>query len=253
MISITIGLALLVLLLVTHIAAIRAGVAYAASHPDEKKKPELGAVIGALLGLLGLVLAFSFSSAAQRFIDRQDLVVAEANALGTAWLRAGAFPAAQRDALRSLLADYADLRIALATAQATAAETLPLEKKAAALHPPIWEAGLAAVDARPDRTMLLLPALNDVIDLHTSRAAATRRHQRPPVLVLLGVSSIVATALLGFCAGLSGRYHRLFQSVFALLVAGVLWLTIDLDYARAGLIRLDPAPLVDARAAMTAP
>lgn len=253
MIALSIGLGLFLLLIVCHIVAVRAGAAYALRQGDEKKRPELGAVSGALLGLLGLLLAFTFSSAAQRFLDRQDLVTAEANALGTAWLRAGAAPAPQRDALRALLADYADLRVDLARAPATASATLALEQKAAALHAPIWEAGLAAADARPDRAVLILPPLNDVIDLHTTRAAATRRHHRPPVLVLLGVSSIAAIGLLGFSAGLSGRHHMFFQSAFALIAAGVLWLTIDLDYPRAGLVRLDPSPLADARAAMNAP
>lgn len=251
MLSLSICLGLLAVLLVTHAVAARAGARFARSH-DQAELPKLGAINGALLGLLGLLLAFCFSEASHRFFDRQDMIVREANALGTAWLRAAAAPEPQRDALRALLADYADTRIALAETSFAMEKISAAEQKSAALHAPIWQAGLAAAGKDPALVLLILPSLNDVIDMHATRADATRRHHRLPVLVVLGLASLVALSLLGFEAGFTDR-RQTFHAAFAVIVASVLWLNLDLDFVRIGLIGVDASPLIDARAAMLAP
>lgn len=123
------------------------------------------------------------------------------------------------------------------------------EQKSAALHGPIWRAGLAAAGKDPALILFILPPLNDVIDLHTTRSEATRRHHRVPVLTVLVLASLVAISLLGFDAGLTDR-RQTFHAAFAVIVAAVLWLNLDLDFVRIGLIGIDPAPLIEARAAM---
>ena len=115
-----------------------------------KRSPELGAVQGALLGLLGLMLAFSFGSAAERFVARRDLILSEANAIGTAYLRADLLPSPHAEALRSALSRYVDVRIAFFDAGIDEAAVRAAMAQSEQLHAAIWSAGMAGVrEARP--------------------------------------------------------------------------------------------------------
>lgn len=203
---------------------------------------QLGAIQGAVLGLLGLLLGFSFGGAASRFMERQDLVLQEANAIGTAYLRADMLDEPHRSDLRTSLARYVAHRLELS---ATLRHGLKPEAKGeiSQLHDEIWRAASQGARARPATMEVVLPPVNEVIDLHSSRMAAGRKHLPVLVMGLLILCSALAMGVIGYGCGLSGRRNLLMTGSLAILIAASLWTTIDLDRPRAGLIQTSDAPL----------
>lgn len=202
----------------------------------------VGAIQGATLGLLGLLLGFSFAGAAGRFMERQDLILTEANAIGTAYLRAELLDELHADALRSTLSEYVAHRI---DASRTLHHGLSAEAAAAidVFHQRMWAAARDGASARPATIMAVLPPVNDVIDLHSTRVAAGNKHLPSLVLWLLLMCSVLAVGVIGYGCGLSGRRCLPITGSLAILIAATLWTTIDLDHPRMGLIRLSDAPL----------
>lgn len=240
---ITGGVWLLVVLSIVgaHAAGYRLGRRLKAQGQDAG---QIGTVQGALLGLLGLLLAFSFSSAAGRFADRQELVLQEANAIGTAYLRADLLPAPHGDALRAALSKYVDVRVALHEAVDLTAIRNAIERSEQ-LQQTIWAAGVAGVTAAPAATVVVMNALNEVIDLHASRVDALHRHLPAPVVVMLLVTAMLAVGSVGLGSGLSGTRRAVSSIAFLIVTMGVLGLTLDLDYPRAGVVRVGQLPMLD--------
>jgi hypothetical protein len=204
--------------------------------------PQLGAIQGATLGLLGLLLGFAFAGAASRFIERQDVIVREANAIGTAYLRADLLAEPHRTALRSAVRSYTELRIQLFLAidDAEIARALNgLDQAEEAM----WLAAMAGVDRDRSTMMGVLPPVNEVFDLLAVRNATTDRHLPITVLVLLITCSFVSLLLIGYGCGRDRKRQLLAAGSFAFLVAAALSVTFDLDYPRRGIIRISARPL----------
>jgi hypothetical protein len=238
-VSVVAGLLLLLL------AALEAGFRHgrrAAADADPRATGQVGAVQGALLGLLGLLLAFSFAAAGARFLEKQDLIVKEANAIGTAWLRADLLEEPHRSELRAALRSYTEHRIAVSARLRGGLDPAFLEQ-VDALHTRIWAAAIAGVDARLAVMQGVLPPVNEVIDLHATRIAAGRKHVPGLVMGLLISCSVLAIAVIGYGSGLGGRRRPALTLPLAILLATALWITIDLDHPRAGLLQLSDAPL----------
>lgn len=223
--------------------------AAASQESADRRTAHVGVVLGALLGLLGLMLGFTFAGASGRFIERQRLIVVEANALGTAWLRADLLDAGARDSLRSALRSYADHRVALAgTADHDAIARMDAEIDADCDR--MWDAAVAGVRAVPASAMLVLPVVNEVIDLHGERKAVARLQLPIAVVALLVVAAGVSIFAIGYADGLMGARHRVFAVSLAGLIALAVWLTVDLDHPREGLTQVDPSAIVEVRDAM---
>lgn len=214
--------------------------------------PQLATVQGATLGLLGLLLGFSFSGATGRFIDRQDIVVREANAIGTAYLRADLLEPAPADALRTALRDYLDARIVLFS-ELDAARMTAARLRLAELQRAAWGTATEAVRANPAIGNLLLPPLNEMFDLLSTRDNLSERHIPPIVLLLLCGCAALSISTIGYGCGLQRRRGLGTVGAFTLLVSVALWITIDFDYPRRGLIKVSSKPFVETRAAMTGP
>lgn len=207
---------------------------------------QVGAVQGALLGLLGLLLGFSFAAAGARFLERQDLIVVEANAIGTAYLRAELLAEPHRFALRDALRRYTEHRLAVAARlRGPVAPTVASDVDR--LHAAIWSAAMAGVTDRPGSAVSVLPPVNEVIDLHSVRVAAGRKHLPLLVMGLLVACSALAIGVIGYGCGLGGRRSAPLTVPLAILIGTALWITIDLDHPRAGLIQLSDAPLAALR------
>jgi len=210
---------------------------------------ELGAILGAVLGLLGLLLAFTYSFAAGRGEARHEKVVKEANAIGTAYLRAGLLPEPARVELQGILRAYVSTRLvpdevardprrlaaAIQTSERTLAGLWPTLECYLAGHSP------TILDS------LMVQSLNEVIDVHSERLAAAD-YRVPPVILwlLLGVA-VMAMAVTGWSAGLDGPRNLLFTGTLAALVVAVVIVIIDLDNPRSGFIRINQKPMVDLR------
>jgi hypothetical protein len=231
----------------------RIGVRRAAQDP-EGARAGVAAVEGAVFGLMGLLIAFTFSGAAARFDARRQLIVDEANAIGTAWLRLDLVPATAQPAIRQGFRDYLDSRLAtyrnLSDREAVEQEWA----RSVRLQGEIWTRAVAACrePGTQQATMLLLPALNQMIDISTTRAMATRMH--PPVIIfamLFGLS-LIAALLAGF-AMVGGRSPSWLHVIgFAAVMAITVYVILDLEYPRRGLIRVDrfDQALIDLRGSM---
>jgi len=231
----------------------RIGISRLARDPEGAQQG-LSAVEGAVFALLGLLIAFTFSGAASRFEDRRHLIGQEANAIGTAYLRIDLLPAETRPELRDLFRRYLDLRSAAYRDAGDAAGTDTLNK-AAALQVEIWNRATQAC-LRPETpaqaAMLLLPALNDMIDITTTRTVATRNHPPRVIYLLLCGLSLVGALLAGHGMSCSRGRSLLHVAAFATIISITVYVILDLEYPRAGLIRIDAADqvLIDLRQSM---
>ena len=202
----------------------------------------LGAAEGAVFALLGLLVAFTFSGAASRFEDRRHLITEEANHIGTAWLRVDLLPAADQPAMRDLFKRYTDLRI---TAYARVRDEAATEAKldaARALQDEIWKLaaeGVRKPEASPGAAQVLLPSLNAMFDIVTTRNTATRNHPPFAIYLLLGVLCAVGSMLFGYSIGSSRNPNWLHRVAFAGIMALAIYVILDLEFPRRGLIRID--------------
>jgi hypothetical protein len=249
-----IGIAAMVLLL----AAARIGFAVGRRSRTGEDVGEDGAFTttqGAILGLLALLLAFTYSLAAGRHDLRKQVVIDEANAIGTAYLRAGLMPSPHREELERLLRRYVDLRLELASVPIFDPGASTAARESEATHASLWSVVSKLTTERTPTPVdaLAVAAVNDVIDLHAKRLAALRDQVPEIVLVLLGFVATVALALTGFAAGIRGRRSRLLTFVLTLLIVAVMLVTMDLDRPRRGFIRSDQASMAELKKSLDAP
>ncbi len=224
----------------------------AAADASAVSAGQIGAIQGAIIGLLGLLLAFSFSAAGSRFLERQDLIVQEANAIGTATLRADLLDEPRRSELISALRRYTEHRVEVSArlrAGTTAADLAEFER----LQAGIWSTAMAGISAKPSAMLGVLPPINDVIDIHSIRVAAGLKHIPYLVLGLLIACSILAIGAIGYGCGIGGRRRAPLTVSLTILVGASLWITFDLDHPRAGLLQLNDAPLKDLKFGPPAP
>lgn len=198
-----------------------------------------GAVQAAVFGLMGLMIAFTFSGAASRFDHRRDLVVDEANHIGTAYLRIALLPAAAQEPLRNEFRQYVDTRIATYRAVPDAARINELLQQTGRQQIQIWSMAVAAINsaANPILTALLLPPLNNMFDIVTTRTAATQVHPPAVVWAMLGGLALVCSLLVGYDLGGAPR-NWLHPLTFAFLFSLTLYVIIDMEYPRLGFIRV---------------
>ena len=200
----------------------------------------LGATEGAVFGLMGLLLAFTFSGAASRFSERRHLVIDEANAIGTAYLRLDLLAAEPRRELQQELREYVDARLAIYRAAPDAARVRAALAHLAELQGRIWVRSTAAVHeaALPTVAAQLLPALGQMFDISTTRMALTKIHPPPIVYVLLGVVSLLCAALAGYAMGANPSRNWLHMFGLAAILSVTLYVIVDLEYPRLGLFKI---------------
>jgi hypothetical protein len=238
----------------------RFGRARLARHPDGLPKG-IGPVEGAAFSLLGLLLAFTFSGAASRFVERRHMIAEEAHAIETAYLRVDLLASDAQPEVRELFRRYLDLRLdtyrnpgGLSVADAVAGMRAKLERTMT-LQEEIWTGAMRASHApgaAPDAAKLVLPALNEMFGVTTTRAMASENHPPMALYFLLAGLSLVGALLVGYST--SGNKERIWlhMTIFALLLSLVIFVIVNLEFPRLGLIRVDPADhfLVDVRQLM---
>jgi hypothetical protein len=204
------------------------------------------AMSGAIFALVGLLIAFTFSGAAARYDERRMLVVDEANAIGTAWLRLDLLPAEAQPRLRDLFRRYLDLRISVYAQLPDVGRAFAELHKADALQREIWQAAVAAiVPARnlPAETQLL-PALNEMIDLTTTRTVIAQIHPPPIIYWLLGLLLMLSGLLIGYEQARKPSIARVHVLVYSVVMAVAVFVTLNLEYPRLGFIGMDAADQV---------
>jgi len=221
---------------------------------DPKALEGLGAVEGAVFGLYGLLIAFTFLGAPARFDARRNLIAQETNAIGTAYLRLDLLPPDAQPRIRELFRRYLDSRLEF-TRSADLVADREIWARSVRFQEQIWSAAVAATrrpEAHPDAGKLLIPALNEMIDITTTRLIAVRTHPPHIVYGLLFVLALVSSTLAGF--GMAGRARRSWIHIlsFALITVITVYAILDIEYPRIGLVRLDAydSVMADLRAAM---
>jgi hypothetical protein len=248
-----IGCGLLVLLLLAIEAGVRTGARMRARRKGEETA-ELGTIQGAVLGLLGLLLAFTYSLAAGRQDARRGLVIREANAIGTAYLRAGLLPEPGRGEIRAILRQYVDSRIMPDEVVRDPVKMAEAVRRSEQILQTLWPAASRTIESQPPTVLdsLMFQALNEVIDLHTERLAAFEYRIPQIILWLLFAVATMAMAMTGFGGGLSGRRSLFFTSMLAVLVAAVIMVILDLDHTRRGFIRVSQRSMIQLRDSLRA-
>lgn len=209
---------------------------------------------GIILTLVGLLLGFMFSFAAQRYEVPRDVAVREANAIGTTYLRADFLKEPYASEMRGELARYLDLRIASYRA-ASSAERSRLGTETDALQRRLWTLCTTAAITEPvnAHTTLLTATMNDVIDRSEEQTRAFATGIPPPIVLLLFVVVAISSWLLGYGLGRIGKRDYAYTLIFAILVSFVTYAIADLSEAQQGLIQTSDAALVDMRATMSTP
>jgi hypothetical protein len=243
-------LAILLLVLLSVEGGYRVG-QYRRSRSEEEKEAPVGAMVGATIGLLAFILAFTFGLAAARFETRRQVLLDEANAIGTTYLRAGMLPERRED-IRALLRDYVETRLdAVRSGQVTAGI-----RRSEHLHDQLWAQAVALGETHPTSIVvgLFIQSLNEVIDLHAKRVTAGLRNRIPGAIwVALGAVAVLSFAAMGYHAGLSRTSRSLAALAVALTFSTVIGLIADLDRPHEGGLKVSQQALMDLRQSMQMP
>ena len=216
-------------------------------HGDQTKGADIGTLTGAALGLLALMVAFSFSIAVSRYDVRRDMVLEEANAIGSTANFALMLPDPSQRPILSLLRDYAAVRVELgvpfdhAKMERDIVRSLDLQTR-------LWQQAVALTVVEPQSlpTYRLVASLNEMNNIHERRLTSLRNHVPAAVMVTLIGVAMVATGFTGYNAGVTGAHQRIANSIMSVMVAVLIMLVVDLDRPSRGLIQVPIQALVDA-------
>jgi hypothetical protein len=212
-------------------------------EPGEQEGPT-GFLVGSILALLAFLLAVTMGMASDRFDARRAVVLNEANAIGTTYLRAGYLPEPASSQIRELIRQYVPLRIVITDTANVAADIQRSDELLAQL----WtiSEGVAKTTDQGDLVSLYLDSLNETIDLNETRVVAGLYARVPETVVLLLVGgSALSLAMVGYSAGLTKRRGLLNAIVLVLALGAVIMIVVDLDRPREGFIQVSQQPLID--------
>lgn len=200
-----------------------------------------GSISSTLLGLLALILAFTFSMANSRFDVRRELAIQEANAIGTTLLRTAFFPDSTQMALKNTLKGYLEERILFLESGTDVAKMIDHFENSDSIAKILWSqvAEFSKSDPNLVKTSEIVPALNEMIDLTTSRRAAGEANIPPSIQYFLLVLCISSTFLLGYER--KDNFDWILVSGFSLMLSITVFSIFDLDRPRSGLVTLEEA------------
>ncbi len=242
------GALTIVIVLLAIEGGFRVGRSRRARLEDEKEGP-VGAMVAATLGLLAFVLAFTFGLAGSRFDDRRTVVVEEANAIGTTYLRAGVLPDDRTASVRQILRAYVEARLDAART----GDLERLEERSAELHRSLWAEAEAVGRQFPDSIVvgLFVEAVNDTIDLHALRLFAVVQGRIPAVLwAALFVVTVLTMGGVGYLCAIARSRRSPEVVVLALSFSVILMVVADLDRPLEGFIRVSQKAMTDVRQMM---
>jgi hypothetical protein len=208
----------------------------------ERERSSISVVLGAVFGLLALLLAFSFGTGIAHFDHRRQLIVDEAKALNVAYRRVSMLPASEQPEMRALFRRYVDARLGIYRGNPDAAARHNRFDAAESIADQIWTAALRDWNgSRSDALRLFIPALNDMFNLETEREVAENVHSPTLVLVLLIIVGLMSSLLAGYTMVAHGARPVLLLFVYPIMLALTIYAVIDLDDPRSGVIRVDAA------------
>ena len=220
----------------------------ARSNQDKEAPSSIGAMVGGLLGMLGFVLAFTFSMAASQFEIRKQNVLDEANTIGTAYLRADLIDKPHGAEVKRLLRDYVDVRLQAASGQDLDAAIA----RSADIHHQLWYQVSSAATAGPNtNTSLMIQSINDVIDMHEKRLTGALRNRIPEsVWMALIAITVLTMGTMGMLIGFTGKRRQGAVLALSLAFAVLVTLVVDLDSPQRGLITAGQQSMIDLKTSM---
>jgi hypothetical protein len=215
-------------------------------HAARTENADVGTLAGAALGLLALLIAFSFSMAESRYDLRRSMVLEEANAIGSTANFALMLPEAAQKPILSLLRDYTAVRITLGVPYDPSKQEQDIARSLD-LQARLWQQAVAVTAANPQSlpAYRFVASLNEMNNIHESRLTALRNHVPVAVMFMLTGTAMVAMGFTGFNAGVVGVRRHLTTFIMALTVALLIMLIVDLDRPYRGLIQVPVQALVD--------
>lgn len=215
---------------------------------DEAFSSLISSYSGVVFGLLALLLGFTFSLAGSRYEMRRNLLVQQANSIGTTYLRTSFLPEESRRISRSLIRDFVDLLIKYENSNSI---LLPTEKQAAYIQAALWhQVELAGAQNSSPLMASYVTSLNDTIDSESTRSAASRATIPGAIWVILAVVSIVTFWSTGYSSGIAGKRSFFLLMGLPVLIAVVMSLIYDLNRPHKGFIRTDYTSLMELRSSM---
>lgn len=212
---------------------------------DELTRDHFASLQVALLGLLALLVAFTFSIAVARFDARKDLVIEESNAIGTTYLRARLLAAPQREEAEGVLRAYVDAQLAFYAAGIDPVRLDAVNAETATLQERLWRIAIVSSEQDPRSVPigLFVQSLNAMIDLHAKRIKALENRLPDAVIFLVLIAAVVTIGLVGYGRGLAGRRNLVSVTIMAGLVVLVFTIILDLDRPRRGLITVSQSSM----------
>lgn len=226
--------------------------------PDEKEsdRPGVAVIEASVFALLGLLVAFTFSGAAERMVERRHILVQEANAIGTAWLRIDMVSGEDQHVLRDQFRRYVDERINYERNITNRGRRDEIAVETGLIQQEIWETSMqAAKRSIPPFAVSYIGAVNEMLDASTTLMAAQKVH--PPIVtyLFLGFLALVCGCFVGMNLGQGKRCSIFHQMIYAIVMTAALYIIIDFEFPRIGIIRIDQsdALLISERQAMGEP
>jgi Protein of unknown function (DUF4239) len=216
---------------------------------EQEQEIVVRGLVGGMLGLEAFMLAFTFGAAASHFDARRQVVIDEANAIGTAYLRADLLPEPHRTEIRDLLREYVDVRLA-------AVRSGKLEQAIARseeLHNQLWLQATASREKTPSPAFAVqfIQSLNEIFALHTRRVMAGLEFRIPNIIwIVLYAITALAAASIGYHCGLTGRNRPLVALAIILAFSAVILLIEDLDRPLQGFLQVSQRAMVDLQTKM---
>jgi len=210
------------------------------AQSSDKSAVDGGVIDASVFGLLGLLLAFTFSGAASRFDHRRELITKEVNAIGTAWLRIDMLPPSTQPAIRDGFRRYLDARIGAYAKLPDEAAAFRELQRAQEEQASVWAKAVAVcrTDSGAPARMLLLPSMNEMFDLAEERTMAIRVHPPGVIWIMLVVLALIGSLLAGYAMPTSKHRDWLHILAFVGTTALAIYVIIDLEYPRRGLIQV---------------
>ena len=227
----------------------RIGIWFQNRDSSSRKTPMTGAVVGGMLGLMAFLLAFCVGIVINQHNGRKAMVVTEANAVGTAYLRAGFLSESDRTLSRDLLREYVDIRLAAASDPALLESTLTRSEQ---IHGQLWSIVEHAASEGQDSELftLFVESINDVIDVHTLRLAAIDLRLPRVLGTVLYAATMLSFLLVGVASSADGIRDPVAILLFALAFVAVFMIVVDLDRPQEGLLTVSQTALLDLLAQM---
>lgn len=239
---------LFIAILVLVLVSVECGYRLGKCRQEREKEAPVNAMVASTLGLLAFILAFTFGLAAARFDARRQVLLDEANAIGTTFLRASMLPEG-RDEVRHLLRDYVDVRLN-ALLGGNIGEGI---RRSEDIQNQLWARAVTVAEKNSNSIVvgLFVQSLNQVIDLHAQRVQAGLRNRIPGAiwLVLFAVAAL-SLAAMGYHSGLAGSNRSLAVFAVAFTFSAVIGLIADLDRPREGALTISQQALIDLQQSM---